>query len=125
MVEVMREPRWGTPRPTAAMAVGLLLVVLMAAVSPSPWSGGWRPTDTGTSFWVPGADTATRSTAPRLLAGGTEHLPTPGQLRSSLAVGAVVTAPGPLPSAWLPTGPAAAPRHDVQRAVTSRSPPYV
>ncbi|MEU1876237.1 hypothetical protein ABZ470_02925 [Streptosporangium sp. NPDC020072] len=119
----MREPRWGTPRPTAVTAVGLLLVLLLAAVSPSPWSGGWRPADAGTGFWVPGTDTAGHSTAPRLLAGGTEHLPTPGQLRSLLAVGATVATPGPPPSTWRPTGPAAAPRHDVQRAVTSRSPP--
>ncbi|MEV8633998.1 hypothetical protein AB0395_20295 [Streptosporangium sp. NPDC051023] len=119
----MREPRWGTPRPTAATVVGLVLVVVLAAIAPSSWSGAWRSTDSGTGFWVPEAGGAHQSTAPRLLAGGAEHLPAPGQLRSFTAVGAAVATPALLSPAWLPTGPATAPRRDVQRAVTSRSPP--
>ncbi|MFJ2030264.1 hypothetical protein [Streptosporangium sp. NPDC087985] len=119
----MREPRWGTPRPTAAAAaVSLVLVVILAAIAPSPWSGGWRPTDVGTSLWVPQTNGTHHSTAPRLLAGGAEHLPTPGQLRSLLAVGSGAAAIL-LSAAWLSTGPASVPRRDVQRVVSSRSPP--
>ncbi|MBB4937235.1 hypothetical protein FHR32_001540 [Streptosporangium album] len=103
--------------------MSLVLVVILAAIAPSPWSGGWQPTDTGTSLWVPQTDGSHHTTAPRLLAGGAEHLPTPGQLRSLLAVGATVTHPLLLSPAWLSTGPAAIPRRDVQRVVTSRSPP--
>lgn len=125
MVGVMREPRWGTRRPTAAAAVvGLVLVVVLTAVAPSFWpSGGWGHTDSGTSLWVPQSGGAQQSTAPRLLAGGAEHLPMPGQLRSLPAVGATVTALVLVSSLWLSTGPAATPRRDVQRVVTPRSPP--
>ncbi|WP_326825371.1 hypothetical protein [Streptosporangium sp. NBC_01756] len=120
----MREPRWGTPRPTAAAAaVSLILLVILAAIAPSPWSGGWRPTEAGTSLWVPEADGAHQSTAPKLLAGGAEHLPTPGQLRSTLAVGFVAAAVVLLSPAWAATGPTAVPRRDAQRIVATRGPP--
>ncbi|GAA3116026.1 hypothetical protein [Streptosporangium carneum] len=119
----MREPRWGTPRPAAATVVGLVLVLLLAAVAPSTWSGGWRPAETGASLWVPQSDGTHRSTAPRLLAGVAEHLPTPGQLRSLLVVGVTTATPVLLTAAWLATGPSDVPRGDVQRVVTSRGPP--
>ncbi|MEV7009822.1 hypothetical protein [Streptosporangium sp. NPDC051022] len=119
----MREPRWGTPRPTAAAVVGLVLVVVLAALTPSSWSGVWRPADSGTSLWVPQADGAHQATAPRLLTGGAEHLPTAGQLRSMPAVGTAGAASTSPADIWLSTGPASIPRRDVQRIVTSRSPP--
>jgi hypothetical protein len=119
----MREPRWGTPRPTAKAVVSLVLMVVLSAAAPSPWSGGWKSTDAGSSLWVPHSHGVHQATAPRLLVGGAEHLPTPGQLRSLLAVGTVVASPALLSPAWLPTGPAAVARCDVQRVVTSRSPP--
>ncbi|MGV9778975.1 hypothetical protein [Streptosporangium sp. NPDC003464] len=116
----MREPRWVTPRPTAAAAVvGLVLAVVLSAVAPSPWSGGWRPTVADTGLWVPPPAGAHQSTAPS----GTEHLPTPGQLRHLLAVVAAVASPVLLLLAWLNAGPAANPRRTVQRIVTLRSPP--
>ncbi len=124
MVGMMREPRWGTPRPTAAAVVGLILAVVLAAVAPSSWSGGWRHTGADTALWTPQFDGAHQSTAPRLLPGGAEHLPAPGQPRSLPAVGAAPAAAAPPPSGWLPTGPAAVPRGDVQRTVTSRGPPH-
>ncbi|MDP9866964.1 MULTISPECIES: hypothetical protein [Streptosporangium] len=120
----MREPRWVTPRPTAAAAVvGLVLAVVLSAVAPSPWSGGWRPTGADTGLWVPPPAGAHQSTAPRLTPSGTEHLPTPGQLRHLLAVVAAVASPVLLLLAWLNAGPAANPRRTVQRIVTLRSPP--
>ncbi|MER5621186.1 hypothetical protein ABT061_09100 [Streptosporangium sp. NPDC002544] len=119
----MREPRWGTPRPTAAVVVGLVLMVVLAAVAPSPSPGGRRPAGTATGLWVPQTGDAYQATAPRLLAGGAEHLPTPRQLRSLPAAGAVAASSTPPSRAWLPVEPAAVSRRDVQRIVTSRSPP--
>lgn len=124
MVEMMREPRWVTPRPTAAAAVvGLVLAVVLSAVAPSSWSGGWRPADADTSLWIPQTVGAHPSTAPRLVPGGTEHLPTVGQLRHLLGVSAVAVASVLVLLAWLNAGPAANPRRGVQRIVTLRSPP--
>lgn len=125
MVEVMREPRWGTRRPAAAATVaGLVLVVVMAAVAPSSWlSGGWGPSPSGTGLWASPTADAHHSTAPRLLTGGAEHLPAPGQLRALPVAGAVAAPLIPLSPAWLSTGPAAVPRRDVGHVVTSRSPP--
>ncbi|GHE44285.1 hypothetical protein GCM10017673_53030 [Streptosporangium violaceochromogenes] len=125
MVEVMREPRWGTRRPAAAATVvGLVLVVVMAAVTPSSWlSGGWGPSVSNTGLWAPPAVDTHHSTAPRLLTGGAEHLPAPGQLRSLPVAGAVAASLIPLSPAWRSTGPAAVPRRDVGHIVTSRSPP--
>ena len=60
MVEVMREPRWGTPRPTATVVVSLVLMVVLSAIAPSPWSGGWKPTNAGSSLWFPTPTVCTR-----------------------------------------------------------------
>ncbi|WP_068923011.1 hypothetical protein [Planobispora rosea] len=105
--------------------VGLVLAVLLSAAAPSAWSGGWRSADaaTGTALWVlQGTDTHP-STAPRVLSGGAEHLPVPGQPRSLTFAGTSAEDPVLVRLARYDVRPAGDPRRVTQRAVTPRSPP--
>ncbi len=120
----MREPRWGTRRPTAlAAVVGLVFVVLFYAIAPSSWSTGRFSAEAGTSLQIPHTGGTHQSTAPRVLAGGAEHLPTPGQLRSLPAVGEPAALLVLLPLALLGAGPVTGFRRCARRVVTPRSPP--
>ncbi|MBG0817708.1 hypothetical protein [Planomonospora sp. ID82291] len=124
----MREPRWSARRPAAvAAAVGLVFVVLLFAAAPSSWSAGWSAdrgsAEAGTGLRLPDTGGTHPSTAPRVLAGGAEHLPTPGQLRSLPAVGEPAALLVLLPLALLGTGPVTGSRRCARRVVTPRSPP--
>ncbi|MFC4058840.1 hypothetical protein ACFOWE_11075 [Planomonospora corallina] len=120
----MREPRWGTRRPTAGAAVvGLVVMVVLAAVAPSSWSSGWRATDAAVAVVDSHPGMAHQSTAPRLLPGGTEHLPTPAQPRALSAVGAAAALLVLLPIALFGAGPVTGCRRGARRVVTPRSPP--
>ncbi|MBB5968103.1 hypothetical protein [Planomonospora venezuelensis] len=103
--------------------VGLVLAVVLAAVAPSSWSGGWRSTGSDSGLWVPQSSGAHQSTAPRFLSGGAEHLPAPGQPRSLPAAGAAAALLLLVPLVRLGAGPAAGPRRTLRRVVTPRSPP--
>ncbi|GAA3136415.1 hypothetical protein GCM10010466_29010 [Planomonospora alba] len=103
--------------------VGLVVMVVLAAVAPSSWSAGWRPADAVAAVADSPAGAVHQSTAPRLLPGGTEHLPTPVQLRSLPAVGAAAALLVLLPLALLAAGPVAGCRRGVRQAVAPRSPP--